>query len=487
MISYFQILWEFFKKEDKLHIYTLFLLCLAAGLVRIIYLNQPMRCDESATFLYSASKPLYIALTNYSLPNNHLFHTFFVHLSYLTFGDHPWVIRLPAFFAGLLLLPATYIVTRIYYNKNAAVLTVAFLASSSILIEYSTNARGYSMICLFTMLIIGLVANIFKNERSSEWILFVILGAFGLYTIPIMLYPLGITIVWLCFSLLYDQASIPRYIIFYHLFISIIAVTVVTFILYLPVLSTFGLIAVVANQFVTSLPWADFLQKFPQSVLLVWKEWTRDVPLVLEIVLIMGFFIALVKNNQLNKFRVPLVYAIFPFLIIILLIQRVVPYARVWLFLMPVFLLTSAAGISYFANKCRYNTAIISIVSIIICILININVVIHNRAFYSEGATLRSAKNIARFLKNDLRSGDYVIVAGCPIVPLEYYFNRYKVAFSYLYPPNEIKRYLVASDKYYSNVRKECYMDLGKTEIIYEDDLGLIYEIKNVNKNTIGQ
>jgi hypothetical protein len=89
---------EMIKKEDKIHLYALCTIILLAIVVRIFFLFQPMRYDEAFTFMRYASKPFYIGLSYYETPNNHIFHTFLVHIVYSILGDQPWAIRLPAFF-----------------------------------------------------------------------------------------------------------------------------------------------------------------------------------------------------------------------------------------------------------------------------------------------------------------------------------------------------------------------------------------------------
>lgn len=87
--------------------------------VRMWLLNQPMRHDETQSFLDYASQPLVRALTIYSAPNNHLFHTLLVHLT--TFGGRlyvEWLIRLPAFLAGTAVIFATYVVGRKLFNAK---------------------------------------------------------------------------------------------------------------------------------------------------------------------------------------------------------------------------------------------------------------------------------------------------------------------------------------------------------------------------------
>lgn len=76
-----------------------------------------MRSDEAFTFTTYVAKPLLIGLSDYlTCCGNHILHSLLVRFSYSLFGNQPWVIRLPALLAGVLLVPASYIVTRIYYN-----------------------------------------------------------------------------------------------------------------------------------------------------------------------------------------------------------------------------------------------------------------------------------------------------------------------------------------------------------------------------------
>src|SRR2546430_17708472 len=62
--------------------------------------EDPMRYDESYSFLHFVARPLDIGLTRYPLPNNHVFQTLLAHVAWLVFGDDPPVLRLPALVAG---------------------------------------------------------------------------------------------------------------------------------------------------------------------------------------------------------------------------------------------------------------------------------------------------------------------------------------------------------------------------------------------------
>ncbi len=81
------------------------------GLVlRFAFLGRPMGHDETYTYMAFASRGIKTAITDYHLPNNHVLHTILVVISTSLFGNSPEAIRLPAFIAGVLLIPAVYLV-----------------------------------------------------------------------------------------------------------------------------------------------------------------------------------------------------------------------------------------------------------------------------------------------------------------------------------------------------------------------------------------
>jgi hypothetical protein len=105
-------------KEDTIPLLILSLIIIFGAFFRYAYLWKPMGHDETYTFMVFASRGFRIAVTDYHLPNNHVFHTILVNLTYQLFGDSPPVVRLPAFLAGVLIIPATYFVGKIYYNSH---------------------------------------------------------------------------------------------------------------------------------------------------------------------------------------------------------------------------------------------------------------------------------------------------------------------------------------------------------------------------------
>ena len=123
---------------------SLIILSIAAVIVRLPMLSRPMGTDESASFIYYASHPLWVPLTIYGSPNNHILHSVLMHISWKIFGGAEWALRLPAFLAGIAIIPLTYIVARALSDRGA-LLAASLAAAAPVLVDYSTDARGYTL------------------------------------------------------------------------------------------------------------------------------------------------------------------------------------------------------------------------------------------------------------------------------------------------------------------------------------------------------
>ena len=165
--------------------------------LRVMFLFQPMRYDESYTYITYVARPLRTSISYYNCPNNHIFHTLMVRECIALFGDHPWALRLPALIFGTLMIPAAFFMAAAFFGPNVAVLTSALTASSSILVEYSTNARGYTIECVCFLMILANAKRLTLKSTRMRRGLFCAISAFGFYTIPVMLFPFGIVVVWM--------------------------------------------------------------------------------------------------------------------------------------------------------------------------------------------------------------------------------------------------------------------------------------------------
>ena len=236
---------------------TLLALVLAGLLLRLAFLSQPMRLDESANYVFLASKSFYTCATVHLDGNNHPLHTLLVHLSSLCFGTAPWCLRMPSFVAGVLLVPATARAMKEIFDGPTGLLAGALVVPSAPLLEYATNARGYSVQTLLFVLLLLSAAKVLRGGTLAAWAAVGIFAALMLYTIPSSIYYAVAIGAWLVLSAALGDVRAPRRRFLARLGVTGAGVAVAVFLLYLPFVRTAGLAAMTQNRWVRSLSWGE--------------------------------------------------------------------------------------------------------------------------------------------------------------------------------------------------------------------------------------
>jgi len=320
-------------------------------------------------------------------------------------------------------------------------MAAALVAANSTLIEYSTNARGYTLICCFFLLIWALAKFLLQERNLAGVILWAILSSLGFYTIPIMLYPFGMVMIWMLLLILFHDAGQPRGRRWKDFFAAVVLTVVMTFILYVPVFIAVGLRPVIANADVAPLSWDRFIERIPSALSALWHQWNRDIPRAVEFLFIIGFVTSLILHKRSAAHRIPIVLAVVIWCVPVLMVQRVIPFERVWLFLLPLFFILASSGLSYI--YCLINSQIgkarpIFFTTLIVVVSgwMGINAIRSQSVYYSEEGAFRDAEDIVLFLKERLEPQDSV-VAGFNAAPLEYYFMAHEVPVQYLADADE--------------------------------------------------
>ena len=183
-------------RNDWIFLLALGVVVAAGFWVRWQYLDRPIQEDEAATYCWYAAQAWYRILSWYTAVNNHIFHTLLMHWA-LAFGNSEPILRLPAFVAGLLGIPALYFLGRRLYARETGLLAAALVAVSAPMVDYATNARGYSLLVLFSLLTWLVAASVLRRPGVWAWIGLVVFPALGLWTLPLMLFPYAATFLWL--------------------------------------------------------------------------------------------------------------------------------------------------------------------------------------------------------------------------------------------------------------------------------------------------
>jgi hypothetical protein len=180
-----------------------------------------------------------------------------------------------------------------------------------------------------------------------------------------------------------------------------------------------GADALIANPFVHAQSGLSLLSDPEHGLRAIGRMWGFGLPVA---VMLAVWALALLGAFQPTRFRIPFWIGMPLFIVPLLLVQRIVPYRRTWLFLLPLFLMLAAAGLQLLLR--RYAR----VAAWAIAIGLAATVLAGNSVYFStEAGSFRDAEGTVRFLQSTLREGDVVIATVPSDVPLIYWFHRLDV------------------------------------------------------------
>jgi hypothetical protein len=400
---------------------SLGLVVLVGAGVRMALLDQVMRNDEVVTATRFAVD-LGTAVTNYSAPNNHILHSVLVNLSVGTFGLEPWVVRLPTFLFGLgLIVAVDWWISSATGRRTAGLLAAALVAGSSLVIEYSTIARGYTMVAVGFVVLMEISRRLIENPTGPLWIGWTMVAVAGLVTVPVFIFPLSVVGVWLLANLIRNGESGRS---LWHLGFACLLVGTLSVLAYLPAAITTGVDSIVDNPFIQSVAWSDlpgeWYQLTANLTTLVWRDGILAI-------LYSGLFItAIVRNRAIFGRLLTAAIGLVGTLILVLL-RMVAPPQRVWLFLWPLVLgLAAAAGAFLLDRWLPRLTAEGWAVAIALSLVTTLGLgtlasgdVPDSR----ESGPFRDGPALAELLLGELDEQDRVLVESHPRVVLDWYLS----------------------------------------------------------------
>jgi len=410
-----------------------------------------MRYDESVTYLYFASQSWTTAVSSYTYPNNHVFHTVLVKAFATVLGDDPWVLRLPAFVAGVAMIPITYAVGRRLFGSAAGYLGAALVSVSGALTLYSTNARGYTMVCLATLILANALLNLRERPSTAQWSVVVVVIALGMWTVPVMLYPAGGLALWFVLSALREDTSQPRSDLA-RFVLAGLAATILTVLLYSPILATDGLAPLTENSFVRASVWRVFFREISSSIKPTFAASTIGYPVVVSALVAVWAVVGLVEERKTNGMRVSMAGSMYVWCALVLLVTHRAPFYRVWLFLVAPVAILAGHGVMRIVSLVpatpRRFAARDGELSVAVAIALALVVILtHGVDRSRDTGTLRDAEQITKGLSGSLRPGDRVFAPIPSNAPLAFYFAQTGLDPGYLssVPTDSSRVYLVVN------------------------------------------
>lgn len=247
----------------------------------------------------------------------------------------------------------------------------------------------------------------------------ILFAALGFYTLPTMLFPFGALALWLGVEWLFGKTQPRRDWGFIgHLLIFGVMTALLVILLYVPVMWVSGPEALLNNTFVAPIDPADYGLILSKRLVQTWDVFTNGVPPLITWSLIPAFLI-----GAFLKPRYPL--ALLFFSAALVLIRRQAPFDRMWLFMLPVFLIWASAGLVWLFRQIFEGRipagAAASLKGVLILLFIGALTLGGAAAFQRASQYTIYAEEVALFLGEYLSPNDRIITIFPIDAPIIYY------------------------------------------------------------------
>jgi hypothetical protein len=402
------------------------LVILAGGALRAQFVDHAMRYDEAMLCMKYVQLPAAEIISRYDRLQNHVLHTLTVHSAVRAFGDAPAVVRLPTFVAGTLLIPLAMVVAmRLCGSVAAAIAAGALVATNGLLVDYATNARGYTFVAVATLVMCAETVALLRGDCGGGWrcwAAWVIAGAFGAWSIPIMVFPAAGLAVLLAVDVLRRPAGTRRRRLG-ALFVAVAGCAALTVLLYAP-----ALVRTPGRQ-LDALPgifiWfsREHVGGLGRMTAATWDQWTAHGSTLACLLGSAGVCVGTVVAARRRDWAwaVPVALAVVGLGIALLL--PVSPYPRVWLYLLPVVLVYGACGLTMLFHA-RRGQWIVAGVLTVAAVLGGWRVHRAEHLLAEDPRTLVDAEAIAWALQDEAPE-TFALITAPATYAVRYYGRRY--------------------------------------------------------------
>lgn len=318
--------------------------------------QQSVDTDEMATLLLARNQ-LDLVISNYRVPNNHVFATSLANLSYLIFGYHTLTLRLPVVIFTILSVPAAYWVGRRYVHKTVGLLCVTLVITHPALNYYGGIVRGYPIQMTLILVLVGLLPYLSHRINQVAWLCYAVITALAFFTLPTSVYPItGISLFLGVIIWLNNKGIIRRQILTTWIIFTLLA-ALFTLILYSPILVNWGLRSLVGNEFVASERTSDLLidiwMRFLNSLFLYLMP-LSIIPYGQYLALGLGLLgLWLGRKHTTHVSLLVVLMLLSPIAWVLLLRPGLSSFERVFICLMPFLVLALASGLVWFGDRWR--------------------------------------------------------------------------------------------------------------------------------------
>lgn len=291
----------------------------------------PLMLDEVFTHTFFVSKGFLVSSSYYPGPNNHIFFSicgnFFYQIFFIFSYEPVIVLRLVSLLSSLFISTLLFVFCLKKLDFLASIHAVLIFNFLSPVFLFSILARGYILQILLLFIAFLAISTLLEKKVNHKFYSFsyVISSALGFYTIPTFLYPF-ISLNLFCIILIFIKKNLA------HLKLLILNNTVIvllTLLFYSPIILFNGFESLVSNSWVKSMTFFEVWQKTPSYWLEVHNFFWNDYTVL---GLFIWIFLFLLFQHQSNLYKLLFVsFFLIPFILI--LVQKVLPFPRVWTYL----------------------------------------------------------------------------------------------------------------------------------------------------------
>ena len=331
--------------------FWLLLLILAAGVtVRALQVRTPLMHDEAYSMAIWGRSDLLFAISDYHLPNNHVFHSVLVNLIYHHIGKSPALLRMPVFLSGSLLILAVWLLGKLFYNDFAALTAAGLTAFAPFLIFYSVNARGYEIQAFLSVLTVGLAVYGKRKQNIFSWFLLILFSGLNFFTLPIALYPFGGICVWLLLNVIFFAPENPvwrsRWQLMKYLIFMGLAVSALSMLLYVPLLRYSGWDSFFGNIYIGGTEASTFGETMISRLKDNVQAFTETLPVFVSAVIALGLVLSLILFRKTSREKISYGLSLLLWMALLIPFQKPNLWPRTLLFLHPFLLLFASSGLS---------------------------------------------------------------------------------------------------------------------------------------------
>jgi hypothetical protein len=320
------------KEIEAKNLLVITLIFFIVLIIRLFYVTSlPISYDEAWTYINFTEKGVLSSISYYPAPNNHILYSLLTNLTHNLPFNNTINLRLPSLLVGLFSTVLFYLTFRKFFKEHISLGLTFIFSFLYPVIYYGYEARGYSLIILSFIIIFYTSLRILELHEQRirsigrYWFYLTFGSILGLYSVPSFAYPYFLVITFLGLFFLWQREY--KYLV--ELFISAVTTSIITIILYFPILIVSGIDSLANNRFVRPMPRVEVLEN-------LYSHFTETFQYFFYFNWSLLFFICLtifLFFKKIGGIKRNLALYIIYFSPLILLTHSVIPFSRTWVYL----------------------------------------------------------------------------------------------------------------------------------------------------------